>query len=106
MSWYERIVAAHTAVTDAVSHGGRLKSDRYFVWQEEGNDDFLADNRHCEKAVSGTTDLFTRLEFDPWREQLEKQLDQAPGITWSLNSIQFEHDTSFWHYEWIWSVIA
>ena len=33
MAWYETIIAAHTAVTTAVSHGKRLKSSRYFVWQ-------------------------------------------------------------------------
>lgn len=106
MSWHRTIVAAHTAVTDAVSHGQRLKSDRYFVWQEDGSDDFAADNRHVEKAVTGTTDLFTRQEFDPWREQFEQELDKAPEISWGLNSIQFEHDTGFWHYEWVWSVSA
>ena len=31
MTWQERIVKAHTAVTDAVSHRQRLQSDRYFV---------------------------------------------------------------------------
>lgn len=106
MSWYERIVAAHTAVTPAVSHGRRLKSDRYFVWQEDGADDLIADNLHIEKAVTGTTDLFTRMEFDPWRERFEAELDKAPGIVWELNSIQYEHETGFWHYEWVWSVIA
>lgn len=106
MSWYERIVAAHTAVTAAVSHGKRLNSDRYFVWLEEGSDDLHADNRHVEKAVTGTTDLFTRQEFDPWKEQFEEALDEAPGIVWELNSVQFEHDTGFWHYEWVWSVTA
>lgn len=104
MKWYEKIIAAHAAVTDAVSHGIRVKSDRYFVWQEDGSEDFFADNRHVETAVTGTTDLFTRVEFDPWREQFEEQLDKATGITWSLNSIQYEHDTGFWHYEWVWSV--
>lgn len=106
MSWYKRIVAVHTAVTQAVSHGRRLKSDRYFVWQEDGSDDLIADNRHIEKGVTGTTDLFTRMEFDPWREQFEAALDKAPGIVWELNSIQYEHETGFWHYEWVWSVTA
>lgn len=106
MSWYERIVEVHTAVTQAVSHGHRLKSDRYFVWQEDGSDDLHADNRHIEKAVTGTTDLFTKREFDPWREQFETELDKAPGIVWELNSIQYEHDTGFWHYEWVWSVMS
>ena len=29
--WYDTVIAAHTAVTDAVSHFERLDSDRYFV---------------------------------------------------------------------------
>lgn len=104
MKWYERIIKAHTAVTDAVSHGGRLKSDRYFVWQEDGADDFIADGIHAEKAVSGSTDLFTKQEFDPWREAFEAALDSTEGVWWEMKSIQFEQETGFWHYEWIWTV--
>lgn len=106
MSWYEKIIAAHTAVTDAVSHGGRMKSERYFVWQENGADDLIADGIHAEKAVTGTTDLFTKQEFDPWRDAFESALDNADGVSWELKSIQFEQDTQFWHYEWTWTVIA
>ena len=40
MSWQEHIMAAHLAVTDAVRHGSAMKSDRYFVWQEDGAKDF------------------------------------------------------------------
>ena len=69
-TWYERVIAAHRAVTDAVSHAVRLKSDRYFVWQEDGGHDLPGDNGHGETAVTGTTDLFTKSEFDPWVEQL------------------------------------
>lgn len=104
MTWYEKIIKAHTAVTDQVSHGGRLKSDRYFVWQEEGSDDLIADNVHAEKAVSGSTDLFTKREFDPWKDAFEAAMDAVPGLAWRLNSVQFEHDTGFWHYEWKWVI--
>lgn len=102
--WYEKIIAAHTAVTTEVSHGYKMKSDRYFVWQEDGSDDLMADNRHVEKTVTGTTDLFTRKEFDPWKDLFEAELDKEPDITWELNSVQHENDTGFWHYEWVWSV--
>ena len=57
MSWVDKIIAAHTAVTDQVSHRVRLKSERYFVWQEDGANDFVADGRHCAGAITGTTDL-------------------------------------------------
>ncbi len=103
MTWQERIRKAHTSVTDAVSHSQRLSSDRYFVWQEDGANDFLAGNRHLEKAVTGTTDLYTKLEFDPWKEALEDALDRWE-IAWYLNSVQFEEDTGFTHYEWVWEV--
>ena len=102
-TWYKRIIAAHAAVTDAVSHGGRLKSDRYFVWQEEGNNDLIADGIHAERAVNGSTDLFSRREFDPWKEQFERELDKARS-SWSLNSVQYEPETGYWHWEWVWEV--
>ena len=63
MSWQEHIIAAHLAVTDAVRHGRTMKSDRYFVWQEDGTNDLTADDTHAEKAVTGTTDLFTKQEL-------------------------------------------
>ena len=103
MSWYETVIAAHTAVTDAVSHAKRLNSERYFVWQEEGGGDFLADGKHVEKGQRGTTDLFTKTEFDPWKDAFEASLD-AHGFAWYLNSTQYEEDTGFWHYEWVWGV--
>ena len=105
MTWQEQIVAAHLAVTGAVSHSLRLQSKRYFVWQEDGAGGLEADDRHAEKSVTGTTDLFTKQEFDPWKEQFEAALDAA-GIAWYLNSIQYEEDTGFTHYEWVWEVPA
>lgn len=104
MTWYEKIIAAHLAVTDSVSHNERIKSDRYFVWGETGQDDLEASNIHAEKAVTGYTDLYTKQEFDPWKDQLEESFD-TNGIAWSLNSVQYEEETGFTHYEWYWSVV-
>lgn len=106
MSWYEKIISIHLAVTNAVSHGGRLQSDRYFVWQESGSNDYTANNRHCEKAVTGSTDLFTKMELDPWKDAFEQALNENSDVSWSLNSIQFEEETGFWHYEWNWEVLS
>ena len=103
-TWFERVIAVHTAVTSAVSHGQRLNSSRYFVWQEEGAEDFEANGRHIERGMRGTTDLFTKTEFDPWAADFETALDAAPDFAWYLNSVQFEHDTGFWHWEWVWAV--
>lgn len=105
MSWQEKIISAHTAVSDAVSHGIKLQSERYFVWQEDGANDLIADGRHAESCVTGTTDLFTKLELDPWSALFEHSLNSMPGISWYLNSVQYEERTGFWHYEWVWEVI-
>lgn len=104
MAWYDTIKAAHLEVTDAVSHAKRLQSRRYFVWQEDGANDLEADSHHAEGAVTGTTDLFTMLEHDPWAEELGKALSRH-GVAWYLNSAQYEEGTGFFHYEWVWEVV-
>lgn len=103
MSWYEKIIAAHTAVTDAVSHGKRLKSERYFVWIEAERDDLDTDNRHGEKAQLGYTDLYTKVEFDPWAAAFEASLNRL-GVAWRRTATLYEEDTGFWHYRWRWGV--
>lgn len=103
MTWRDRIIKAHTDVTDAVSHFARLKSDRYFVWQEDGANDLIADGKHIDRAMQGSTDLFTKQDNDPWIAAFEKSLDEN-GAAWSLNSVQYEEDTGFIHYEWVWEV--
>lgn len=101
MRWYEKVIAAHRAVTDAVSHGARLKSERYFVWQEDGRSGLEADNFHADGAVTGVTDLFTKRELDPWAEELGEALDRQ-GLPWRLRDAQYEPETGFWHYTWDW----
>lgn len=105
MRWYDKVIAMHTAVTPTVSHGGRLKSDRYFVWQQDGVNDFVADGRHAERAVTGTTDLYTKREFDPWAAAFERQLDTTPGVAWQQLGVTWEEETGFWHTEWEWEVL-
>ncbi len=102
MTWQESIVKAHTAVTDAVSHRQRLQSDRYFVWQEDGARDFVAENCHLEKAVTGTMPVHRTLTQSA-KDAFEASLYRME-IAWYLNSIQFEEDTGFTHYEWVWEV--
>ena len=60
MNWNERIIAAHTAVTHAVSHYKKLKSNRYFVWQEDGAEDLIAEGEHSERVMFTGDTLFCR----------------------------------------------
>lgn len=104
MSWQETIIAAHTAVTEAVSHARWLQSDRYFVWQEDGSNDLAAGNGHGERAMTGVTDLYTKIEFDPWGDALGESLSGF-GISWSLVLVEYEEDTGFYHWSWDWEVV-
>ena len=103
MTWREKIVAAHAAVTNAVSHYYRVKSDRYLVWQEERAEDLVADSRHAERAMRGTTDLYTKIDGDPWADALDAALT-AQGIAWYRNTVQYEPETGLIHTEWVWEV--
>lgn len=102
--WYEKIIAAHLSVTDQVSHIERMQSDRYFVWQEDGINALMANNLHAEKVVSGSTDLFTKIEFDAWVEEFSQALEDA-GIAFSYDFVEREEDTGFYHHEWNWEVV-
>lgn len=104
MTWSDTIIAAHLAVTQAVSHGFRLQSERYFVWQEDGNNDLIGGNGHAEACVTGVTDLYTKTEFDPWGAALEKSFDRF-GISWDLVLVEYEDETGFWHWSWDWEVV-
>lgn len=104
MNWYDKIIAAHTAVTSAVRHHEKMKSDRYLVWQEDSpRTDLIAESRHTERVINGSTDLFTKQEFDPWAEELEKSFERY-GIAYERLGTQYEEDTGFTHVEWAWSV--
>ena len=103
MSWKKAIIDAHLTVTDSVSHYRRLKSDRYFVWAEDGTNDLSSDGVHTERAVVGTTDLYTKNEFDPWVDELEAAFEAA-GISYYRNSVQYEEETGYIHTEWVWEV--
>lgn len=104
MRWFERIIAAHTAVTDQVSHLERMNSNRYFVWQEDGLNDLVADGVHVEGAVTGFTDLFTTHELDPWAYDLGSAFNRYE-VAWSLRDIQYEEETGITHYTWDWEVL-
>lgn len=100
MRWYERIVTALTSVTNDVSHGERLKSNRFIVWQEDSGNYLRCNNSAVEKSIEGTIDLFSKTELDSWSDLIEDALD-ANGVSFYLNSVQFEPDTRFWHWEWV-----
>jgi hypothetical protein len=80
------------------------KKDQYIVWNEEGqSSSSYADNRMQEQSITGTIDLYTKIEYDPLFDMLQVALKTA-GITFRLESIQYEDQTKYTHYEWSWEV--
>lgn len=78
--------------------------DRYVVWAEEGQSGGgYADNRMTLQVLTGTVDYFTRREYDPNFTKIQDVLNEI-GIAWRLNSIQYEEDTRYTHYEWVWEM--
>lgn len=80
------------------------KADRYVVWAEDGEGaELAADNQKVGQVLSGTIDFFTKTEQDPATEEIQRALADAE-ISYSLNSVQYEEETRYLHYEWRWEV--
>ena len=80
------------------------QSDRYVVWAEDGEGaELAADNRKIGQVLSGTIDFFTRTENDPAIVEIQMALENAE-ISYYLNSVQYEEETGYIHYEWRWEV--
>lgn len=67
----------------------------------EGND-LIADGLHIERGTQGYVDYFTRDPSETPRNTIEGVLNGM--CAWSLNSVQYEEDTHYIHYEWMWSI--
>jgi hypothetical protein len=89
------------AVGVPVSHYTTAKkTDKYIVWAEDGQANAeYADGEMQEQVITGTIDYFTREKNDPNVKKIQKALNGA--CSWHLNSVQYEDDTGFIHYEWV-----
>lgn len=80
------------------------KSDEYIVWAEDSEGNTLdGDNKKQIEVIQGTVDYFTKEDEDPNVSKIENALDAAK-ISYYLNSVQYEDETGYIHFEWVWSV--
>lgn len=80
------------------------QTSNYIVWQEDGADSIQsADDKVILRAITGSVDYFTKTEYDPIVKQLEQAMNES-DMSWYLESIQYEEDTGYIHYEWNWEV--
>ncbi|MCX7772215.1 MAG: hypothetical protein N2376_03780 [Clostridia bacterium] len=81
------------------------QTGNYIIWAEEGEGgSAYADNKKIQQVLHGTIDYFTKTEFDPVFQQIQMKLNSVDELAWSLNSIQYEEETGYIHYEWVWEV--
>ena len=86
---------------DTFHYEAKYKPDKYIIWTEDTEAGSLdADDTKDEQVIQGTIDYFTRAEYDKNVVKIQQKLNSI-GIAWFLNSIQYEEDTKFIHYEWV-----
>ena len=71
----------------------------YLVVSDDGTDAFWADGKLSEEKNAGTIDLFTKdMTAKGKVETAINELD----LSYYLNTVQYEEDTGYIHYEWVW----
>lgn len=77
----------------------KAPSGDYGVWADDGANDLYAGDIHAEHANQGTIDYYTRDASGTPKTTIEAVLDGV--VAYYLNSIQYENDTGYIHYEWV-----
>lgn len=80
----------------------RAPEDNYGVVSADGRNDFYAEDGHGEISWTGTVDWFSRNPGSTVPAGVEGALTGL-GAAWYLNSVQYENDTGFLHWEWVWN---
>ena len=93
-----------TELPFAFAAWSKAPSGDYGVYTPDGSNDLEADDTHAEKALAGTVDYFTRSTGAAEKALVEAALDTVEGLAWQLNSVQYENDTGYLHYEWAFEV--
>lgn len=106
LSSLEQIKKVLLTVTDKVFHYEALgQEDKYIVWAEDSEGASVeADNQKINQSIQGTIDYYTKDDGDTNVEVIQTALQNA-CISFYLNSVQYEDETRFIHYEWVFEVI-
>lgn len=106
LSSLEQVKAALLTVTstDVYHYEAYQKPDRYIVWAEDSEySEHLADDYKIGQTIEGTIDLFTKTEDDSFISDIPNALNRE-HIWFFLNSVQYEDETRYIHYEWLFRV--
>lgn len=81
----------------------RAPQGDYGVVSIEDAHDFICDNKHNETGLRVYVDYFTTDATTTPKDTIEAVLNNYP---YSLNSVQYESDTRYIHYEWVVGIYA
>lgn len=92
-------------VTDNVSHYEAMhREDKYIVWAEDSEGSSVeGDDQKINQSIQGTIDYYTKQDMDENVDKIQTALTAA-RISFYLNSVQYEDETEYIHYEWVWEV--
>lgn len=102
---FDALKAALLTVGVPVSHYVAYKqTDKYIVWAEDGQaGSQCGDDGATNQIVQGTVDYFTKAEYDENVGAIQTVMNGV--VSWRLNSVQYEDDTGYIHYEWVWESV-
>lgn len=101
----DQVRNALLSVMENVGHYEALnQTDKYIVWAEDSEGSSVeGDNHKLEQSIQGTIDYYTKSEDDSNVEGIQAAL-KAARISFYLSSTQYEDETQFIHYEWVFEV--
>lgn len=105
LSKLDQVRNALLSVTENVGHYEALnQTDKYVVWAEDSEGSSVeGDNRKLEQTIQGTIDYYTKSENDINVEKIQEAL-KAARLSFYLSSTQYEDETQYIHYEWVFEV--
>lgn len=71
----------------------------YGTYGEDSGNDFECDGVHGERGTECWVHYFTRDDSATPRTTIETALNSL-NVPWYLNTVQYENDTGYIHYEW------
>lgn len=75
----------------------------YGTYAEGSGNDLEADSVHAERGTDCYLNYYTRDNSGTPRTTIEGILNSL-RIPWYLNSVQYENDTGYIHYEWVFGI--
>lgn len=101
----ERLETALKSTGIPFAHYGwdKAQEGAYGVWAEDSAQHFYGNNRVENQTTQGTIDVFVLTDSKEPMEQIQNVLNDL-DLAWYLNSIQYESDTRYLHYEWVFEV--